>query len=146
MTATRSLVESAVTDHISEVVSALPTHSAICDMLFCRAQHLSFLLQALTLWLQYLTILGSTNVNVPSTIKWVFQASSFAFASVNSSVLSTDCLIDTNGSVDPALKRLVLRFAIPWFSLVILMVAVILRSVFFNNSQVMRPASQDIAW
>lgn len=80
-----------------------------------------------------MSILGSTNVDVPDTIQWIFQASSFAFASVNSSVLSTDCLIDANGRVDPAVKRLVLRFAIPWFSLVILMVAVILRSVILSD-------------
>ena len=97
------------------------------------AQNHSVLPQALTLWLQYMSILGSTNVDVPDTIQWIFQASSFAFASVNSSVLSTDCLIDANGRVDPAVKRLVLRFAIPWFSLVILMVAVILRSVFLSG-------------
>ena len=84
-------------------------------------------LQALTLWLQYISIVGSTNVDVPSTIKWVFHASSFAFASVTSGVLSTDCLIDVDSAVNPALKRLVLRFAIPWFILVILMAAVTLR-------------------
>ena len=86
------------------------------------------LLQALTLWLQYLSMVGTTNVSVPSSISWLFSATHFAFSSTSSGVLSTDCLIDVDGAINPALKRVVVRLAVPWFTLVILMVAQILRS------------------
>ena len=80
-------------------------------------------------------MVGSTNVSVPASMSWLFSASNFAFTSVSSGVLSTDCLIGVNGKVDPALKRVILRLAVPWFSLVILMVAQVLRWVCFAPVQ-----------
>ena len=84
------------------------------------------LLQAITLWLQYVSMVGSANVPAPKSVTWLFSAAGFAFSSVTSGALSTDCLISTQG-IDTALKRLILRLAVPWFTLVILMVAQILR-------------------
>lgn len=97
-------------------------------VLGCTTHAVHALLQALTLWLQYISMVGTTNVSVPASISWLFSATHFAFSSTSSGVLSTDCLIDIDGAINPALKRLVVRLAVPWFTLVILMVAQILRS------------------
>lgn len=83
-------------------------------------------MQAFTLWLQYISLLGNTNVPAPKTISWVFSASGFAFSSITSGTLSTDCLISPYG-INPALKRLILRLAVPWITLVILLVSQVLR-------------------
>ncbi len=84
-------------------------------------------LQALTLWLQYISMVGSTNVPAPNTVTWLFSASGFAFSSITSGALSTDCLISPYGAINPALKRMVLRLAVPWFSLAILLIGQVLR-------------------
>ena len=84
-------------------------------------------MQALTLWLQYIQMIGTTNVPAPGTLTWIFSVTGFAFSSVTSGALSTDCLISAHGGINPVLKRLILRLAVPWFTLVILMVTQVLR-------------------
>ena len=64
------------------------------------------------LHLQYTSLLGSINVSVPRTIHWISSATSFAFSSLTSGSLSTDCLLSLHG-VNPALQRLLLRLAVP---------------------------------
>ena len=78
------------------------------------------LLQAFQLWLQYTTLLGSVNVDLPKTVRWIPSAASFAFSSVTSGALSTDCLLDP-ASTSMALQRLLLRLAV--LPLVLLLLA-----------------------
>ncbi|KAL3155043.1 hypothetical protein ABBQ38_011563 [Trebouxia sp. C0009 RCD-2024] len=87
----------------------------------------SELTRALTLWMQYISMVGSTNVSVPISFGWLFSFTHFAFSSVSSGILSTDCLIGAGGTIDPAIKRVILRLAMPWFTLVILILAQVLR-------------------
>jgi len=68
--------------------------------------------QAFTLWLQYTSLLGSINVSAPKTIHWISSATSFAFSSLTSGSLSTDCLLRLGG-INTALQRLLLRLAVP---------------------------------
>lgn len=68
-------------------------------------------LQALTLWLQYITLLGGINIPAPDTVQWVFNAAQFAFATVTSGSLSTDCLL--SGPVNNALQRILIHLAVP---------------------------------
>ena len=68
-------------------------------------------MQAFQLWLQYTTLLGSVNVDLPKTVRWIPSAASFAFSSITSGALSTDCLLDP-ASTSMALQRLLLRLAV----------------------------------
>ena len=68
-------------------------------------------MQALNLWLQYITLLGSINIPAPSTVHWVFNAAQFAFATVTSGSLSTDCLL--SGPVNHALQRILINLTVP---------------------------------
>ena len=68
-------------------------------------------LQALTLWLQYTTLLGNINIPAPSTVHWVFNAAQFAFATVTSGSLSPDCLL--TGVVNNALQRIFISLTVP---------------------------------
>ena len=86
-------------------------------------------MQAFTLWLQYISLLGNANVPAPKTVSWLFSFSSFAFSSLSSGALSTDCLINPNSNLNPALKRTILRLSVPWIILVILLLLQLLRSV-----------------
>ena len=86
-------------------------------------------MQAFTLWLQYISLLGNINVAAPKTVAWLFTFSGFAFSSITSGALSTDCLISPHGNLSPALKRIMLRLSVPWISLVILLLLQLLRSV-----------------
>ncbi len=78
-----------------------------------------FLLQVVTLWLQYMSLLGNIGINVPGSVHWVFSIATFAFSSITSGSLSTDCLIRA-GLLRPALQRLLLHLAVPLINLVLL--------------------------
>ena len=77
-------------------------------------------LQALTLWLQYITLLGNVNISAPGPVHWVFSAASFAFSTVTSGALSTDCL--QSGNTNAAVQRVLLHLAVPLMVLLILVV------------------------
>ena len=70
------------------------------------------MLQALTLWLQYVSLIGQVNIPAPNSLHWIFSATSFAFSSLTSGSLSTDCLLSP-GPVNLAFKRLILHLALP---------------------------------
>ena len=76
--------------------------------------------QALTLWFQYTSLLGQINIPTPVTLHWVFSISSFAFSSLTSGSLSTDCLMSL-GPTNLAFKRLLLRLAVPPIVLALLL-------------------------
>ena len=75
--------------------------------------------QALTLWLQYMSLLGQANIPAPDTLHWIFSAASFAFSSITSGSLSTDCLLSL-GPTNLAFKRLLLHLAVPPIILIVL--------------------------
>ena len=77
------------------------------------------MLQALTLWLQYVSLLGQVNIPAPNTLHWILSAASFAFSSLTSGSLSTDCLLSP-GPVNLAVKRLALHLALPPFIFLLL--------------------------
>ena len=83
------------------------------DMVVCG-------LQALTLWLQYIMLLGSINISVPDSINSVFSVASFAFATVTSGILSTDCL--QSGTTNPAVQRVLIHLAVPAMVLLLLII------------------------
>ena len=70
------------------------------------------LLQALTLWLQYTSVVGQVNIPAPETLHAIFSVVSFPFSSFTGGLLSADCLlsIDTIGNL--AFKRLVLQLTV----------------------------------
>lgn len=76
--------------------------------------------QVVTVWLQYMSILGNVNIPAPDTVHWVFSVASFAFSSITSGSLSLDCLIRA-GALRPALKRLLVHLAVPVINLVLLL-------------------------
>ncbi|KAL0044981.1 hypothetical protein WJX82_004122 [Trebouxia sp. C0006] len=78
----------------------------------------SELIRALTLWLQYITLLSNVNNTAPEPIHWIFNAASFAFSTVTSGSLSTDCL--QTGNTNPAVERVLIHLAVPVMVLVIL--------------------------
>ncbi len=106
---------------------AVPVHyvrqakQRIGYLVHCMPMHNSVLvMQALTLWLQYTSLLGQINLPTPTTLHWVFSTCSFAFSSLTSGSLSTDCLL----SLEPtnlAFKRLLLQLAVPPIVLVLLL-------------------------
>ena len=78
-------------------------------------------MQSFTLWLQNISFLGQINLPTPSTITWVFAVANFAFSSITSGSLSTDCLLTAGpGHVNLAFKRLLLHLAAPAINLLIL--------------------------
>ncbi|KAL0045512.1 hypothetical protein WJX82_008793 [Trebouxia sp. C0006] len=77
------------------------------------------LIRVVTVWLQYMSILGNVNIPVPGTVHWVFSVASFAFSSITSGSLSLDCLIRA-GPLRPALKRLLVHLAVPVINLLLL--------------------------
>ena len=81
--------------------------------------------QAFTLWLQYTTLVGSINVPIPKTVHWIHSATSFAFSSLTSGSLSTDCLLHLGGT-NTALQRLLLRLAVTPLNLAILRIGQVL--------------------
>lgn len=76
-------------------------------------------LQAFQLWLQYLSLLGTVNVSLPKSVHWLSQAASFAFSSLTSGLLSTDCLLSPSRT-NIALQRLLLRLAVLPLNLLVL--------------------------
>ena len=82
-------------------------------------------LQALTLWLQYITLLGNVNISVPDSVHWVFSATSFAFSTVTSGALSIDCL--QSGKTNAAVQRVWIHLAVPIMVLLILIIFQTLR-------------------
>lgn len=78
-----------------------------------------WLVQVVTVWLQYMSILGNVNIPAPGTVHWVFSVASFAFSSITSGSLSLDCLIRA-GPLRPALKRLLVHLAVPVINLLLL--------------------------
>jgi len=87
--------------------------------------HVWYCLQALNLWLQYTTLLGGINVPAPKSVHWVFNAAQFAFATVTSGSLSTDCLL--TGSMNAALQRIFISLAVPVIMLAALVGIQVLR-------------------
>ena len=77
------------------------------------------MVQVVTVWLQYMSILGNVNIPAPGTVHWVFSVASFAFSSITSGSLSLDCLIRA-GPLRPALKRLLVHLAVPVINLLLL--------------------------
>lgn len=76
------------------------------------------LIKALTLWLQYITLLGSVNISAPPSVSWIMTAASFSFTTVTSGALSTDCL--QSGSTNTAMQRVLLHIAMPLIVLLLL--------------------------
>ena len=87
--------------------------------------HVSYCLQALNLWLQYTTLLGGINIPAPKPVHWVFNAAQFAFATVTSGSLSTDCLL--TGRMNAALQRILISLAVPVLMFVALVGIQVLR-------------------
>ena len=83
-------------------------------------------MQAVTVWLQYITLLGGINLPLPATIHWVFSIAAFAFSSITSGSLSTDCLLQS-GTMNTALKRYLLKLAVPPLILLVLILIQIAR-------------------
>ena len=81
-------------------------------------------MQALTLWLQYMTLLGNVNISVPAPLHWVFSAASFAFSTVTSGSLSIDCL--QSGETNPAVQRIIFYLFLP---LVVLAILVLMQTI-----------------
>ncbi len=104
---------------IATVLNCCPllTKSASLILLQVLIEHVSC--QGLTLWMQYMTLLGGINIPFPNTVHWVFSAVSFAFATVTSGSLSVDCLLNVH-AMNPALQRVLWHLAIPVFSLMVL--------------------------
>lgn len=82
-------------------------------------------LQALNLWLQYITLLGNINIPAPRPVHWVFNVAQFAFATVSSGSLSTDCLL--SGPVNLALQRILVHLTVPVLMLLALCAIQVLR-------------------
>ena len=75
-------------------------------------------MQALTLWHQYTILLGNIKKSAPGPVHWVFSAATFAFSTVTSGALSTDCL--QSGNTNAAVQRVLLHLAMPLIVLLIL--------------------------
>ncbi|DBA90089.1 TPA: hypothetical protein ACH3X1_003408 [Trebouxia sp. C0004] len=85
----------------------------------------SQLIRALNLWLQYTTLLGGINIPAPKSVHWVFNAAQFAFATVTSGSLSTDCLL--TGRMNAALQRILISLAVPVIMFIVLVGVQVLR-------------------
>ncbi len=86
------------------------------------------LLQAVTLWLQYTSLLAGVNIPAPATLHWVFSAVNFAFSTVTSSSLSTDCLLSR--PLNAALQRILIHLSVP----VLVLAAMVLIQVVWYDS------------
>lgn len=75
------------------------------------ATKLKWCVQGLTLWLQYITLLGDINISAPGSVQWIFKAASFAFSTVTSDCLSPDCLLSEGTNL--AVQRVLLHLAVP---------------------------------
>lgn len=79
------------------------------------------LLQGVTLWLQYITLIAGVNIPAPPSLHWVFSAAAFAFSTVTSGSLSTDCLLSK--PLNHALQRILVHLAVPPLVLLVLVLA-----------------------
>lgn len=68
-------------------------------------------MQAVQLWLQYISLLAGVNIPAPAALHWVFSAANFAFSTVTSGSLSTDCLL--SGVHNAAVQRILVHLAVP---------------------------------
>ena len=84
------------------------------------------MLQAAQLWLQYTSLLAGINIPAPAALHWVFSVANFAFASVTSGALSTDCLL--SGTHSAALQRILVHLAVP---VLVLLVMVLIQSFWY---------------
>ncbi|DBA86046.1 TPA: hypothetical protein ACH3X1_005573 [Trebouxia sp. C0004] len=116
-----------------------------------RPERVSELLKAVTLWLQYTSLLAGVNVPAPATLHWVFIAVNFAFSTVTSSSLSIDCLLSR--SLNAALQRILVHLSVPLFVLAAMVLiqvvwwAITLSKVSLSTSswtQAMIPVSQTL--
>lgn len=78
-----------------------------------------FALQVLTLWLQYIQLLGTVDISVPGSMHWVFSVVTFAFSSATSGTLSIDCVL-SNKSGGAAIKNFLFRLAVPFLTLIVM--------------------------
>jgi len=86
------------------------------------------LLQAVTLWLQYTSLLAGVNIPAPATLHWVFSAVNFAFSTVTSSSLSTDCLLSK--PLNTAVQRILIHLSVP---LLVLAAMVLIQVVWYDS-------------
>ena len=82
-------------------------------------------LQAFNLWLQYMSLLGLVDIPAPPTVQILFNATSMAFTTISSGILSLDCLLA--GSVNLAVQGLLIHLALPLLMLVVLSAIQLLR-------------------
>lgn len=87
------------------------------------------LMQAVTLWLQYTTLLAGLNIPAPATLHWVFSAVNFAFSTVTSSSLSTDCLLSK--PLNTAVQRILIHLSVP---LLVLAAMVLIQVVWYDSN------------
>lgn len=83
-------------------------------------------MQALTSWLQDITLLGSVSISAPAPIHWAFSVVSFAFSTVTSGSLSRDCLL--SGNTNLAAQRVLLHLAV---LRIVLLVLVLLQTLWY---------------
>ena len=77
-------------------------------------------MQALQLWLQYLTLLAGVNMPTPYALHWVFSAANYAFTAVTGGSFSVDCLL--SGRHNTALQSVVVHLAVPLLVLAAMLV------------------------
>lgn len=68
-------------------------------------------MQALQLWLQYLTLLAGVNMPAPYALDWLFSAANYAFSAVTGGSFSLDCLL--SGQRNTALQSILVHLAVP---------------------------------
>ena len=77
-------------------------------------------MQALQLWLQYLTLLAGVNMPTPYALRWVFSAAKYAFAAVAGGSFSADCLL--SGHHNTALQSILVHLIVPLLVLAAMLV------------------------
>ncbi|KAL3155628.1 hypothetical protein ABBQ38_010825 [Trebouxia sp. C0009 RCD-2024] len=85
----------------------------------------SQLIRAFNLWLQYTSLLGLVNIPTPHTVQVLFSATSLAFTTVSSGILSVDCML--TGPVNRAVQGLLIHLALPLLMLLVLSAIQLLR-------------------
>ena len=65
-------------------------------------------------------LLGNINISAPESINSVFSVASFAFSTVTSGILSTDCL--QSGATNSAVQRVLIHLAVPAMVLLLLII------------------------
>lgn len=77
-------------------------------------------MQALQLWLQYLTLLAGVNMPPPYALHWVFSAANYAFSAVTGGSFSEACLL--SGHHNTALQSILIHLAVPLLVLAAMLV------------------------